>query len=95
MAANGGAGSVRDGGDVSFEVRSDLMRELTRELDRASNRVSFALLVAGLVVGSALLLRLDVGWKLFGLSVLGLAGLAFAGFLGISLLIAILRSGRL
>lgn len=82
-------------GDLSLHFRSDMMAGLTEELDRASNRVSFALLVAGLVVGSSLLLRLEVGWKIFGLSVIGLAGLAFAGFLGISLLVAILRSGRL
>ena len=82
-------------GELSLEIRSDLMRDLTAELDRASNRISFALLVAGLVVGSALLLRLEVGWKVFGLSFLGLIGLAFAGFLCISLLIGILRSGRL
>jgi ubiquinone biosynthesis protein len=82
-------------GELSLEIRSDLMNDLTAELDRASNRISFALLVAGLAVGSALLLRLDVGWKVFGLSVLGLVGLTFAGFLCVSLLIGILRSGRL
>jgi ubiquinone biosynthesis protein len=85
---------VRRGG-LSLRFTSNMMESLTEELDRASNRVSFALLVAGLVVGSALLLRLEVGWKLFGLSVFGLAGLVFAGFLGVSLLIGILRSGRL
>jgi ubiquinone biosynthesis protein len=87
-------GDIRRG-ELSFQVHSDVMGDLTRELDRASNRVSFALLVAGLVVGSALLLRLEVGLKIFGLSALGLAGLVFAGFLGISLLVGILRSGRL
>ncbi|MFQ6118043.1 MAG: ABC1 kinase family protein, partial [Candidatus Bipolaricaulia bacterium] len=40
---------------------------LILELDRASNRISFALIIAALIVGSSLVMQLEIGPQLFGL----------------------------
>jgi ubiquinone biosynthesis protein len=66
-----------------------------REIDRSVNRLSFAVVISGLLVSSSFIMRIDIGPRLFGLPVLGLAGFIVAGILGIWFLIGILRSGRL
>ncbi|MCP4712547.1 MAG: AarF/ABC1/UbiB kinase family protein [Planctomycetes bacterium] len=71
------------------------LEHLINEIDRSSNRLSFALIIAALIVGSSLLIRADVGARIFDVPLLGLLGFLFAGVLGIWLVIGILRSKRL
>lgn len=71
------------------------LEKLIADLDKSSNRLSFALIIGSLVVGSSLIIQSDKGPLLFGLPVLGILGYLIAGFLGLWLAIAILRSGRL
>jgi ubiquinone biosynthesis protein len=82
-------------GEMSVELRHRDLDKLILELDRSSNRLSFALVIAAIIVGSSLIIKLEIGYKVFGFSVLGLLGFLFAGILGVGLVIAILRSGRL
>jgi ubiquinone biosynthesis protein len=82
-------------GQLALEFRHKGLERLITELDRSSNRLSFSLIIAALIVGSSLIMRLEVGPFLFGYSVLGIAGFIFAGLLGLWLIIAILKSGRL
>jgi len=69
--------------------------KLIVELDRSTNRLAFALVIAAIIVGSSLVLSLDIGGKVYGLPILGLSGYIFAGILGAGLVISILRSGKL
>jgi ubiquinone biosynthesis protein len=78
---------------VGLELRG--LQKLIIELDRSTNRLAFALVIAAIIVGSSLVLSLDVGVKIYGLSVIGLFGYVFAGILGAGLVISILRSGKL
>jgi len=71
------------------------LEKLITDLDKASNRLSFSLLIAALVIGSSLIMQTDKGPLIFGFPVLGFLGYSVAGFLGLWLAIAILRSGRL
>ncbi|KPL18146.1 MAG: hypothetical protein AMJ92_09445 [candidate division Zixibacteria bacterium SM23_81] len=82
-------------GQLAVEFRHRGLDRLITELDRASNRISFSLIIAALIVGSSLIVRLEVGPFLFGYSIFGIFGFVFAGLLGLWLIIAILRSGRL
>jgi len=82
-------------GEMSVELRHRDLDKLILELDRSSNRLSFAMIIAAIIVGSSLIIKLEIGYKVFGFSVLGLLGFLFAGILGVGLVIAILRSGRL
>ena len=68
---------------------------LINDLDRSSNRISFSLLIAALIIGSSLIMQTEKGPMLFGFPALGFIGYSIAGFLGLWLAIAILRSGRL
>jgi len=71
------------------------LERLIIELDRSTNRLAFALVIAAIIVGSSMVLSLDIGVKFYGLSILGLSGYLFAGILGAGLVISILRSGKL
>jgi ubiquinone biosynthesis protein len=71
------------------------LERLILELDRSSNRLSFALIIAAIIVGSSLIMTIEVGFKILGVPAVGLFGYLFAGFLGAGLAISILRSGRL
>ena len=77
-------------GNIRVHVQHEHLESLIRTLDRSSDRISFALIIAGLVVASSLLVPLS-GW----LQSLGIGGYLIAAFLGIWLIISILRSGRL
>jgi len=82
-------------GELALEFRHRGLGRLINELDRSSNRLAFSLIIAALIVGSSMIMRLEAGPFLFGYSVLGIAGFMIAGVLGLWLAIAILRSGRL
>lgn len=68
---------------------------LISDLDRSSNRISFSMLIAALIIGSSLIMQTEKGPLLFGFPALGFIGYSIAGFLGLWLAVAILRSGRL
>jgi ubiquinone biosynthesis protein len=80
-----------------FEVRLSHvgLEGLVREIDRASNRIAFALVIAALIVGSAIVSNLGRGPSIAGYPAVGVFGFLLAGFLGLWLAVAILRSGKL
>ncbi len=79
--------------NLIFEHRG--LDRLILELDRSSNRLSFSLIIAALIVGSSIVILSDKGPFVFGLSIFGLLGYLTAAILGLWLVIAILRSGKL
>jgi ubiquinone biosynthesis protein len=84
---------------IRGEVRIDLVHVgldgLQHELDRSTNRIAFAVVTSAIIIGSSLILTIDKGWMLFGYPLLGILGYLVAGFMGLWLLVAIIRSGRL
>jgi len=82
-------------GRLSFTFEHKGLEKLILELDRSSNRVSFSLIIAAIIVGSSLIMRLETKYTLFGYPLFGILGYIFAGVLGVWLVIAILRSGKL
>jgi len=82
-------------GRLAFTFHHKGLDKLILELDRSSNRVSFALIIAAIIVGSSLIMRLETKYTLFGYPLVGILGYIFAGVLGVWLVIAILRSGKL
>lgn len=71
------------------------LEKFITDLDKASNRLSFSLLIAALIIGSSIIMQTGKGPLLLGFPALGFFGYSIAGFLGLWLAIAILRSGRL
>ena len=82
-------------GRLSFTFQHKGLEKLILELDRSSNRISFSWVIAAIIVGSSLIMRLETQYTLFGYPLLGILGYIFAGVLGMWLVIAILRSGKL
>ena len=78
---------------VKFEHRG--LERLILTLDKSSNRLSFSLIIAALIIGSSLVMQLNKGLQLFGFPAFGVVGFLIAGILGLWLVVAILRSGRL
>lgn len=82
-------------GDLSISFHHKGLEHLILELEKASNRLAFALIIAALIVASSLIMTRPFGMTVFGVPALGLVGYVTAGVLGIWLVIAILRSGKL
>jgi ubiquinone biosynthesis protein len=63
--------------------------------DQISNRIAFAIIIAALLIGSALIVISKTPPLFFGISLIGILGFGAAAVMGIWLLVAILRKGRL
>jgi ubiquinone biosynthesis protein len=82
-------------GKMLVQLHHEGLNKFILEMDRASNRLTFGMIIASLIVGSSLVMQMDRGPMLFGFSVFGIIGYLFAGILGLWLVIAILRSGKI
>jgi ubiquinone biosynthesis protein len=63
--------------------------------DQISNRISFSIIIAALVIGSALIVISKTPPLFYGISLIGIIGFLAAAIMGIWLLVAILKKGRL
>ena len=63
--------------------------------DQISNRISFSIIIAALLIGSALIVIAETPPMIYGISFIGIIGFLAAAVMGIWLLIAILKKGRL
>ena len=85
---------VLSGGlSVNFQHRG--LEKLISDLDRSSNRLAFSIVVGSLVIASSLILSTGVKPLVFGVPLLGMGGYVLAALLGLWLIWAILRSGRM
>jgi ubiquinone biosynthesis protein len=83
-------------GEIEVRFRHAGLDDLISKVDILANRLVFGLLIAALILGSSTLgIFVKGGAQLLGLSVLGLIGFVVAAILGLLLLFAIIRSGRL
>ena len=82
-------------GKLGISVEHRGMENFTLELERASNRLAFSIILAGIIVGSSLVLTTQAGPMLYGMPLMGVIGFCAAGVLGFWILLAILRRGRL
>lgn len=66
------------------------------EIDKSSNRISFSVIIGSVIVGSSLIIHAKVGPKIMeDVPVLGIGGYVIAGVLGLWLVWAIIKSGKL
>jgi len=63
--------------------------------DQISNRLAFSIIIAALIIGSALIVISEIPPLIFGISLIGIILFSAAAIMGIWLLVAILRKGRL
>lgn len=86
--------SKAEKGTLKLELEHLRLDSLVEELDIISNRLSFSMIIASLIVGSSLIIQTRMSPSLFGVPLLGILGFFIAGFMGIGLLISIIRSGK-
>jgi ubiquinone biosynthesis protein len=82
-------------GRLKLRIDFEDLDQRVREIDRSINRLAFSVVIAGVFVGSSLIIRAGLGPSYLGLPLLGLGGFAVAGVLGIWFLVGTMRSGRL
>ena len=82
-------------GELNIKFEHQGLDHLISELDKASNRLSFSLIIASLIIGSSLIVQIDKGPHIFGFPAFGIFGYLIAAILGLWLVIAIIRSGKL
>ncbi len=82
-------------GEFGINLHHLGLDQFIREMDKSTNRISFSLIIAALIIASSLIIQFNQGPLIFGLSAFGLTGYVIAAVLGLWLVIAILRSGRL
>jgi ubiquinone biosynthesis protein len=69
--------------------------KFTAEFDRSINRLSTSMILAAMIIGSSIIMQTDKGPKVMGFPVLAFMGYTVAGFVGLWLVYAIIRSGRM
>jgi ubiquinone biosynthesis protein len=69
--------------------------ELLSTHDQISNRISFSIIIAALIIGSALIVISKTPPSFYGISLIGIIGFLAAAVMGIWLLVAILKKGKL
>jgi ubiquinone biosynthesis protein len=82
-------------GELGINFHHQGLDHLIRELDKSTNRLSFSLIIASLIIASSLVMQIDKGPQLFGMPAFGFLGYIIAGMLGLWLVVAILRSGKM
>ena len=78
---------------IEFEHRG--LEPMLATHDQISNRIAFSIIIAALLIGSALIVLSKTPPFMFGIPVFGILGFFAAAVMGMWLLIAILRKGRL
>jgi ubiquinone biosynthesis protein len=71
------------------------MAEMLETHHQISNRLAFSIIIAGLIIGSALIVISEIPPLFYGISLIGIIGFLAAALMGIWLLVAILRKGSL
>jgi ubiquinone biosynthesis protein len=69
--------------------------KFTADFDRSINRLSTSMFLASMIIGSSIIMQTDKGPKILDLPVLAFMGYTVAGIVGLWLVYAIIRSGRM
>ena len=80
---------------LSFRFENKGLETMLSTHDQISNRISFSIIIAALLMGSAMIVIANTPPLFYGISIIGIIGFVAAAVMGIWLLVAILRKGRL
>lgn len=85
--------AVKD--EITVRMYHVNLPEFIKDIDKASNKISFSLIVSAMILSSAIMHAAQVKPLIHGVSVFGLITGVVAFFLGLWLIISIIRSGKL
>ncbi|MBW2192917.1 MAG: AarF/ABC1/UbiB kinase family protein [Deltaproteobacteria bacterium] len=80
---------------LSIKFEHQGLENMLATHDQISNRLSFSIIIAALIIGSALIVISNIPPLFYGISLIGIVGFIAAAVMGIWLLVAIVRKGRL
>ncbi len=80
---------------LTIKMEHEGLRDMLATHDQISNRISFSIIIAALIVGSALIVISKTPPFIYGISIIGIIGFLAAALMGVWLLVAILKKGRL
>jgi ubiquinone biosynthesis protein len=80
---------------LSFKFEHRGLENMLATHDRISNRLSFSILIAALIIGSSLIVMSDTPPLVYGISLIGILFFLAAAIMGLWLLVAILKKGKL
>lgn len=69
--------------------------KFTADFDRSINRLSTSMILAAMIIGSSIIMQTDKGPKIMDFPMMAFMGYTVAGFVGLWLVYAIIRSGRM
>ena len=87
---------LREARRGKLKIDLDLKRldHFGQQLDRSTNRLTLGILTSSLVIGSSIVMTVEAGPTIFGLSLFGLMGFIVAFFNSIWIILSIWRSGK-
>jgi ubiquinone biosynthesis protein len=80
---------------LSFRHEMQGLETMLATHDQISNRIAFSIIIAALIIGSALIVISNIPPLFYGISLIGIIGFLAAAIMGVWLLVAILKKGRL
>ncbi len=79
-----------EAGTVKVDIEDTDIKKLSLEIDRSSNRITYGLMVAAFLIVAALLINIQFGPKILGISILSLISFMFATIMTLILVVSIL-----
>jgi ubiquinone biosynthesis protein len=80
---------------LSIKMEHQGLESILATHDQISNRISFSIIIAALIIGSALIVMSKTPPFFFGISLIGIIGFLAAAVMGLWLIVAIIKKGRL
>ena len=82
-------------GRAKLQLEHKNLNTPINELNKGINRLVFALIISSMIIGSSTILNSNIGPKIYNITIIGITGFLAAGFMGIWLLISIIKSGKI
>jgi len=79
--------------NIKFETHE--MDRIVAEISSSSNRLAFSFIISSIIVGSSLIIQTGMEPYIGGVPLFGLIGFLVAAFMGIWLMVYILKTGKI
>jgi len=86
--------SIQQRGSIKIEIDMRRHDEIMGLVERMVNRMMMAFIILGMIVGSSIVLFVNLGPKVMGMSVFGVFGYSVSASFGAFVLISIFKKGR-
>ncbi|WP_305064935.1 ABC1 kinase family protein [Methanococcoides sp.] len=87
--------SIAEKGYLSIKFEHHGMDRIVAELNASSNRLAFSLIISSIILGSSLIIQTGMQPHVGGVPLFGVAGFVMAAFMGLWLMVYILKTGKI